>query len=121
MTDMTNIKKYVPYKPHPDDFTKIYITDELSVPRHVVCAANKFIHNDEEIVVCGARHWDNVMHKVVDAIGIDDTKHNEQGFIDQYGLFITRTEATEIVLKNEQKLLDDNLILGDLCFSENLY
>lgn len=107
------------YKPYPGDFTKIYVNGNL-YPRHVVCAANRFDHNGEKLVICGARHWDSIMSKVVDAIGIDDRKESEQGFIDQYQNFITRKEACIIALTNNQPLCEP-LRPNDIAFSENFY
>jgi hypothetical protein len=109
-------ENYTPYKKDP---TKIFVDGEL-IPRIVVCAANKFNHKGKEIVVCGARHWDSIMSSVVDAIGIDDKKDHEQGFIDQYQNFITRYEATDIAIANKQTMRDP-LSPGDMGFSENFY
>lgn len=69
----------------------------------IVCAA---CYNDE-ILICGARHWDPIMNKVFRTIktaGNQDLKSSgfDQGFIDQFGKFLTRVEAMEIVKENGQ-------------------
>lgn len=110
----------VPYQPDPDDFTKIYISECLRIPRHIVCAANLFNHNGKEIIVTGVRHWDPIMSAAVDAIGIDDKKDHEQGFVDQYGIFVTREDAATIATKNEQTMRDSRFI-GGVAYSENFY
>tara|TARA_R110000868_G_scaffold5472_1_gene32968 strand:+ start:742 stop:1095 length:354 start_codon:yes stop_codon:yes gene_type:complete len=112
------------FKPAIEDFTKIYYNGTL-IKRHVVCAANQFHNKDDHInpiIVCGARHWDTIMSNVVDNMDIDKSHQHkcEQGFIDQYGIFITREEAREIVIKNEQPLREGTPLL-DILFSENLY
>ena len=105
-----------PYHPMHDNITHIYINDERSIPRYVVCAANR--RESDGLIICGARHWDKIMHAVADALP-DRTDKWEQGFIDQYGFFLTRKEARYIVEKNKQALRDYGL-LDDL-YSENLY
>lgn len=103
-----------PYKTDPDDITKVYVRPKLSVQRVVVCAANRI----GDVILCGARHWDEIMHKQAAAMGFEGQKA-EQGFIDQYGQFMDRKEAKIIALASGQKLRDANG--GDLLFSENLY
>lgn len=105
-----------PYKTDPDDLTRVYIKPTLSVQRVVVCAANRI----GDVILCGARHWDEIMHKQADAMGLAGSACDaEQGFIDQYGQFMDRREAKVVALASGQKLRDP--IMGDLCFSENLY
>lgn len=86
--------------------------------QRVVCAANR---NSSGLIVCGARHWDEVMCSVVDALGISDLDW-EQGFIDQYGTFLTRRQAALIAVDNDQLKGQYKTIPvdGDL-FSEHLY
>jgi hypothetical protein len=94
------------------------------VPRHVVCAAVKF---DTGLVITGARHWDSVMRNIVEFGFGGFSKfrdyHTEvsQGFIDQYGEYMTRTEAAYIVNANNQHLraVNPETITG--LFSEDLY
>lgn len=103
-----------PYKTDPDDITKVYVHPGLSVQRVVVCAANKV----GDVILCGARHWDAIMHKQAEAMGFEGHKA-DQGFIDQYGQFMDRKEARVVALASGQKLRDPDI--GDSLFSENLY
>lgn len=104
------------YSPVIDDETKMFITeDHPPVPRYVVCAANRI----GDVILCGARHWDKVMHAQADAMNLDDRKA-EQGFIDQFGAFMTRDEALEVVRTNGQQLARP-IDTYDTLYSENLY
>jgi len=106
------------FKPDPDDKSKMYISDELLIDRHIVCAANKY----GDLIICGARHHDKIMNSVlgkIRAIDVDFERVGEQGFIDQYGTFVTREDAKEIVVANKQPLRDTPLY--DVLFSENIY
>lgn len=66
--------------------------------RFVVCAACRY----GDMIVCGARHYDKVMHSVLAQLREDklfDFEREgraEQGFIDQYGVFMDRKEAFEV-------------------------
>ena len=84
--------------------------------RYVVCAANKM---PDGFLLVGARHWDNLMREQADRIGYKGGKE-EEGFIDQFGNFMTRDEAQAIVRKSGQSLkrpVDEYETL----YSENLY
>jgi len=90
------------------------------VKRIVVCAANKY----GDLIVCSARHYDRRMHntmKYLDSHRIP-ADQEVQGFIDQFGTFMDREEAMQIVLGNNQKF---NKVRngGDTkeLFSEGLY
>ena len=79
----------------------------------VVCAACKW----EDIIICGARHWDKVMRAQFQYISmIEDTKPPrwEQGFIDQFGDFLSREVAAEIAFISKQANTS-------VLFSEDLY
>lgn len=115
-TSKENGVKQKEYSPLISDETKMFITEEHPpTPRFVVCAANRI----GDVILCGARHWDNVMHAQADAMNIDDRKA-EQGFIDQFGVFMSRDEALEVVSKNGQKLKRP-IDTYDTLYSENLY
>lgn len=88
----------------------------------IVCAAIK-LHDE---IICGARHYDSIMHK---QIRISEerrmywyNKHLvEQGFIDQFCRFYSRTEAWKIATAKGQI---KRRCCGDedgTLFSENLY
>lgn len=66
----------------------------------IVCAANMY---DNGLILCGARHWDDIMCTQADYIDKEYKKGiPEQGFINQFGEFRTRIEAMEIVKQNGQ-------------------
>ena len=83
----------------------------------IVCAANK--NKSSGRIICGPRHWDNIMRS--QKLETEDFGQWDQGFINQFGEFLTREEAWIIAEKNNQikKLCFDNQT-GYL-FSENLY
>ena len=84
--------------------------------RLVVCAAIKLASG---LIVAGARHHDKIMNAQIKAAG--ETHIGEtQGFIDQFGVFLTRYEAWGIAIDNQQRKYrcgGDKFAL----FSENLY
>lgn len=88
--------------------------------RFVVCAAIR--HKHTKNIICGARHFDSIMRNL---IAIDGGHYHwqnetEQGFIDQFGNFLSRQEAREIAEKVGQI---KKRVGGDRekLFSENLY
>jgi len=90
----------------------------------IVCAANKY----GDLILCGARHWDMLMHAQADAIGNLKVRalrkeHGEkQGFVNNFGEFRTRKEAREIVRLNGQNFdLKQNGGDDSTLFSEGLY
>lgn len=76
-----------------------YRHDSLST---IVAAANKIRWEGHELVICGVRHWDALMHHVVDRLGIDDTFECEQGFVDNHGSWWSREDALAIAVKAGQ-------------------
>lgn len=83
----------------------------------VVCAANR---DQYGTIVAGARHYDNVMRGVLNTSPRISIHDMEQGFIDQFGNFLTRREAWVIALENNQI----RRLLGSpdgILFSEHLY
>lgn len=88
-------------------------------PRVVVCAANRSLTGK---IVCGARHWDSAMRSmtVVDKNLPPEWRGAEQGFIDQYGQFLTREEAYIIAEKAGQIKYGPAHSEGTL-YSEDLY
>ena len=65
----------------------------------VVCAA---IMNKEGAIVIGVRHFDYIMHATLDLrkelFPTEDWHDCDQGFVDQYSVFISRTEAWKIAV-----------------------
>jgi len=90
--------------------------------RVVVCAATQLIFSDNtSLIVASPRHWDKTAHSIVDRLKDTPTIDDEtQGFIDQYGVFMTRQEAHVIATRKNQIVRrcggDDHKL-----FSENLY
>jgi hypothetical protein len=103
------------FKPVPDDVTKV-MTPGGPHDRWVVCAANLC---EDGVILCGARHWDHVMRAQADAMGWDDRRKAEQGFIDQWGNWMSREDAKIVAIASgqiEEAKFNDNII-----FSEDLY
>lgn len=101
-----------------------YWTDNnIEKPQQVVvCAACR----RGSITIAGARHFDKVMRSQLEAISGDNLHfgHNwEEGFIDQFGDFLTRGEAMAIALAAGQKVDIECGCGGDkeLLYSEGLY
>lgn len=103
------------------------------VERRIVCAANRFTFADgNQLVVTGVRHWDPLMHaqvRVLEQAGKwDIVEKEEQGFVDNKGMFLSREEAWVVAQDAGQVLtlvgsqhasrLDDP---SNKLYSENLY
>lgn len=95
--------------------------------RFVVCAAMR----KNGVIVCGARHFDPIMRRQIALNGMGHTDW-EQGFIDQFGEFLTREEAWKVAdaageirrpTGFEDFLHARPANVGDegMLFSENLY
>lgn len=91
--------------------------DYSVTPRRVVCAANRV----GDRIVTGARHYDKVMHaQIARSEGAAFWRHAEQGFIDQFGDFLTREEAW-VVAEAQGQIRHRCGGDGKKLFSENLY
>jgi hypothetical protein len=90
--------------------------DYTKTPRRVVCAANR--RKDDGRIICGARHWDKVMRSQI--TDVDRATQWDQGFIDQFGDWMTREEAW-IVAVNQNQVRRRCGGDGERLFSENLY
>lgn len=96
--------------------------------QRIVCAANKYEINGEVIIILGARHFDQRMVQQINRLPPDIkdrlTKSTDcQGFIDQHGKFLTRTEAWKIAEANGQirHRVGGDSANGGTLYSENLY
>lgn len=95
----------------------------------IVCAANKYVFElhygeVEELIICGARHYDKVMNSVIKKIDHQYWKNKVeevQGFIDRYGKFLTREEAYIIAKENGQIIRECGNPNSVELFSEHLY
>ncbi len=87
--------------------------------RRVVCAA---IQNNLGHIICSARHFDRLMHRQIDMNHCANElwKVADQGFIDQFGVFMTREDALVVALAANQRIRRCG---GDekRLYSENLY
>lgn len=83
----------------------------------VVCAANR--NKDSGRIICGARHWDNIMRS--QKFESESWGGWDQGFINQFGEFLTRQEAW--IVANEQCQVRHVCYEGqkEILYSENLY
>ncbi len=83
--------------------------------RRVVCAANR---NGDTIAI-GVRHGCPLMRINMHALGMDLKHPTEQGFVDQFGVFLTRAEARSMALDAGQVEVEN--VASDILFSEDLY
>jgi len=73
--------------------------------RRVVCAANKL---SDGTIILGIRHWDQFMHDHLEdrkmsapeeidleRLELELIRGHEQGFVDQFGTFLTRKESSK--------------------------
>lgn len=89
---------------------------------NIVAAACKF----GPVILCGARHFDSVMHtQIIEMGGVKKLRkqygHEEQGFIDQFGTFYNRVDALEVVKKSGQPFNAKRNSSKTRLFSEGLY
>ena len=91
-------------------------------PRVVVCAANQFkLFDGRVFVVCAPRHYDVNMIKHIHRLDIQGFVEEEtQGFVDQFGVFMTRKQAWRVAEEAGQIKYRCGGDDGRL-FSENLY
>lgn len=90
----------------------------LSVGRRVVCAA---MRSGDSLVV-GPRHYDEVMRTAIKNLPQVAVRHWEQGFIDQFGVFMTREEAWKVAVENGQVIRRAGPLPEECSlFSEDLY
>ncbi len=88
--------------------------------QRIVCAANR---REGNIIVAGARHFDDVMRSQIRQMVTVLPKPWtgwEQGFIDNFGDFLTREEAWPIAEAAGQVIRNHDLHRGTL-YSEHLY
>lgn len=94
--------------------------------RFVVCAACRY----GDLVIAGVRHYDMVMHSQLKYIKEDKlfdfevAGKAEQGFLDQFGVFMDRKEAYEVALAAGQinnRTEKTGSPSSKILFSEDLY
>lgn len=93
--------------------------------RRIICSAIRFsptTDDDPEIVVCGVRHYDMLMNNQLNllprVVGVET-----QGFVDNFGQFLTRTEAWIVADEADQIVhrCGGDCANGGTLYSENLY
>lgn len=93
--------------------------------RRIVCSANRYLSNG--MLILGIRHWDRFMHQQATnlenegIVAAEDHRNMEQGFVDQFGNFLTREEAWEIASSRDQIVRTGQGFSGPKLYSENLY
>jgi hypothetical protein len=90
--------------------------------RRVVCAA---LRNKQGHIICGARHYDEVMRSQLKLAVLagpewDSIQDITQGFIDQWGIFLSRAEALEVAKAANQIIKRCGGDSTEL-YSENIY
>lgn len=89
------------------------------IPEYVVCAANRF---SDGTIIPSVRHYDLLMRDLIKKLNLK--KENvEQGFINQFGVFLSRKEAMQIIKNNKQANFNENYNGFDtsVLYSEGLY
>lgn len=86
-------------------------------PRRVVCAACRW---PDGHVILGVRHFSPDMRLSAALQGYDVAECREQGFVDQFGKYLTRQEAFKIALSQGQYRPYEPYNIGTL-YSEDLY
>ncbi|WPJ72113.1 hypothetical protein DEEACLCL_00096 [Salmonella phage CRW-SP2] len=89
----------------------------------IVAAANRY---PNDVIVVSARHHDKLMNQQLRALkasGIIESTHTqEQGFIDNQGMYHTREEALEIARRAGQlNVIREKTFPETMLFSEDLY
>jgi hypothetical protein len=93
--------------------------------RRVVCAAVRL----NDVIVLGPRHFDHTMHTMIARLATSGTPrtawaHADQGFIDQYGVYMSRSEAYDVAVHSGQILPECRrtaTVINPKLFSEDLY
>ena len=95
--------------------------DEIKVPQRIVCAANRHVESGR--IVLGLRHYDSFMHAQIADITPEWKGKVEQGFVDQFGKFLTRKEAWVVASTQNQivRRVGGDTKDGGTLWSENLY
>jgi len=85
--------------------------------KRVVCAACRW---PDGHIILGIRHFSPDMRLSAALQGYEHVAGIDQGFVDQYGQFLTRQEAFKIALENGQYRPYEPYTIGTL-YSEDLY
>lgn len=88
--------------------------------QYIVCASIR----QNGIIICGARHFDTLMHNTIRSLDSSiklRVNKWEQGFIDQFGKYLSREEAFKIAKENGQEIDMDRNSHNYKLYSEGLY
>lgn len=89
--------------------------------RRVVCSA---IRAEDGELLLGIRHYSTDMHKQIDAredgAKFENGRRETQGFVDQYGVFLTRKEAYQVA-KAAGQIIYPHACTNEELYSEGLY
>lgn len=93
----------------------------MTYQRRIVCAA---IRAEDDDVLIGIRHYSADMHKQiyrrVDGEKFTHRHGDDQGFVDQHGVYLTREEAYKVALAANQIVRPQACTNNEL-YSEGLY
>lgn len=95
------------------------INGEIRGEERIVSAANRLSCG---LIVTGARHCDKLMNAQARSAGLKLTK-SEQGFVNQFGDYLSRTEAWQVAKASNQIIFrcGGDTSDGGTLYSENLY
>ena len=96
--------------------------EELTKQRRVVCSACRSSKTGR--IVLGPRHMDDIMRMHVRlTLDLDYHDYDDQGFIDQWGVFMNRQEAWKVAEAANQIVYrcGGDTANGGTLYSENLY
>lgn len=89
--------------------------------RRIVCAALQAVDSD---LLLGIRHYSSDMIKQInlrkDGHKFRGLRHEQQGFVDQRGVFLTRKEAFNVA-KEANQIINYSVCINDELYSEGLY
>lgn len=108
-------------------FVKADWWDGRLLQRVIVCAANRFKLKDSgELVIPGTRHYSKdmalVLDQMRDKVVSEQVYGDDQGFLDQWGNYLTRKEA--LIVATHAGQINTRRQKGgpaDTLFSEDLY
>lgn len=100
--------------------------------RKIVAAATKigvveegFDYVSKEIILVGVRHWDDLMHNQYNNMPESVTVDEVQGFVDNFGQFLTREEAWVVAESAGQILFKESWNVNSkgnyVLYSENVW
>lgn len=105
------------FKPADFNIGIVMVGEGEYLPRHVVCAACQW---EDGLIVTGVRHFCPIMRAQIARMDPKPQTKHEQGFVDQWGNFMSRDEALTVVKMNKQPLRHPHDEWETL-YSENLY